>query len=360
MTDRSDGQKKLGRRDVLKGVAGLTFLTTGMAPTIVSGASDELVVNTMGGELEAMFNAHIIPQFEKKFGVKVHNDASGTSSEDYAKIRASRGSPGFDVACVLNGDQMNTGGNEGLLEKITESNVPNIAHCWHQTQYGAYQCYQFNTLCYDPAHMDAPDSWADYWMPGKRYGDKAKGKLLAWHPVNTLAVYTLIKGAQLAGGGQADMAPVWDLLEKQKPYQGAVARTSPEAIPLIEDGQITMFPYWNARASMYIAEGKRFKMVVPKEGGIVVSNGASVPIGAKNKKLAFEFVNFMLDKEQQRNFCLGYHISPARKDIADWPQWFVDSQITTQAKMSSMEFPDSAIVSRDRPKWTLKWQEVMG
>ena len=68
---------------------------------------------------------------------------------------------------------------------------------------------------------------------------------------------------------------------------------------------------------------------------------SAIPIGASNKKLALEFLNFRLDPETQRDFCLGYFASPARPDLTDWPADFVETQITTQAKMNQLDLPDS-------------------
>ena len=42
-----------------------------------------------------------IEPFEKKFGVKVIYDNTGMAAQNYAKIRASRGAPGIDVAGEL-------------------------------------------------------------------------------------------------------------------------------------------------------------------------------------------------------------------------------------------------------------------
>ena len=53
--------------------------------------------------------------------------------QDYAKIRASRGAPGFDVAGLLTPPEVILGVKEGLLEKLTEREVPNLRHLWGKT-----------------------------------------------------------------------------------------------------------------------------------------------------------------------------------------------------------------------------------
>lgn len=72
------------------------------SPFVIPTLSQEvLVVNTQGGEYQEIVERTVIKPFEKKFGVKVTHDPTGTAAEDYAKIRASRGAPGFDVAATL-------------------------------------------------------------------------------------------------------------------------------------------------------------------------------------------------------------------------------------------------------------------
>ena len=72
------------------------------APYVITARAQEtLIVNTQGGEYQELIERVVIRPFEKKFGVRVIHDPTGTASQDYAKIRASRGAPGFDVAGLL-------------------------------------------------------------------------------------------------------------------------------------------------------------------------------------------------------------------------------------------------------------------
>ena len=104
---------KKARRRLLKGAAALAA-----APYVITARSQEtLIVNTQGGEYQELVERVVIRPFEKKFGVKVIHDATGTASQDYAKIRASRGAPGFDVAGLLTPPEVILGVKEGLLEK---------------------------------------------------------------------------------------------------------------------------------------------------------------------------------------------------------------------------------------------------
>jgi putative spermidine/putrescine transport system substrate-binding protein len=134
MTTENVSHNPLDRREFIKrtsaaAVAGLS------APYVWGQKTDEtLVVNSFGGEYQELFEKNIIEPFEKKFGVKVVHDPTGTSSQDYAKIRASKGAPGFDVAAALSPPEVLLGAKEGLLEKITDKEVPNLKYTWEKAR----------------------------------------------------------------------------------------------------------------------------------------------------------------------------------------------------------------------------------
>jgi putative spermidine/putrescine transport system substrate-binding protein len=211
-------KRNVTRRKFLAGTAAIGAGSIA-SPFVISVRSQEvLVVNTQGGEYQEIVERTVLKPFEKKFSVKITNDPTGTAAEDYAKIRASRGAPGFDVAATLTPAEVILGAKENLLEKLSEREVPNIKYLWDKSAtltppYGVVHTVQFSTIMYNKDKIEKPDSWADYWEPQKRYGDKIKGHVIAFHPNNLLSVYALLFAAQLGGGGVDNMDPAWKLPE---------------------------------------------------------------------------------------------------------------------------------------------------
>ncbi|HVF64258.1 MAG TPA: extracellular solute-binding protein [Casimicrobiaceae bacterium] len=335
------------------------------APYVITARAQEtLIVNTQGGEYQELVERVVIRPFEKKFGVKITHDATGTASQDYAKIRAARGAPGFDVAGLLTPPEVILGVKEGLLEKVTEREVPNLKFVHEKTWSvippgsGAAHTLQYAALVYNRDKIERPRSWADYWEPQKRYGEKIKGHVINYNPANLLSVYALIHAAQLGNGGVDNMEPAWARLKAQKPYVGVVVTGSAEAVPHFENGEVWISPYWSARSGYYIDRGMPFEMVIPQEGVIGLFDVACVPTGAKNKKLAYEFLNWRLDRDVQREWALAYFSSPTRPDV-DLPAKFTATQIVTKEQMAKTQFPDSDVIGARRKDWTLKWQEIM-
>jgi hypothetical protein len=125
--DRLADSLALSRRSILKAGGGLAAcLAAGTAPAVVARAQETLIVNSQGGEYQQIFERTVIEPFKEQFGVTVIHDPTGTASQDFAKIRASGGAPGFDVAVVLTPPEVILGAREGLLLPITEDKVPNL------------------------------------------------------------------------------------------------------------------------------------------------------------------------------------------------------------------------------------------
>ncbi len=350
----------LTRRGVLQASAGALA-----APFVTPAlAADTLVVNGYGAEYQDILMRTTIEPFQKKFGVQVTYDNTGTAAQNYAKIRASRGAPGFDVAGELTPPEVLLGQKEKLLEPISEAEVPNLKYVWAKSRgiipaTGVVHSYQYLALLWNKTHLEKPASWANYWQPGTAYDDKVKGHLIAFEPANLLSVYALIMAAKLQRGGLDNMQPAWDLLKAQKPWIGVSVMASDAAAPYFENDQVWLAPFWSARSGYYVSKNYPLDFTIPKEGTIGLANCASVPVGAANKKLAFEFINFRLDPDVQRAFNLAYHSSPGRPDITDWPADYAAAQIVTEQKMASVDFPDSAVIGSKRGEWTRQWQEIM-
>ena len=327
-------------------------------------AADTLAVTGYGGEFRELFTKTVIEPFEKKFSVQVLYDESGGTAP-YPRVRATKGTPGFDVVGETTAPMIFLGAKEKLYEPITEAQVPNLKYAFKKSAQimppnGIVQTYQYLALIWDTKKIDKPESWLDYWQPVSKYGDKIKGHVITHAPSNfPLLIYAMIMGARAKGGSETNMDAAWDLLRGLKPYIGTVAATSAQAVPYMENEQVWLMPFWSARAALYAARGLPFGMTIPKEGTIALANCSAVPVGAANKKLAFEFLNFRLDPEIQKAFCEAYFASPGRPDITGFAPDCVAQQITTEEKMGTMVFPDDQLIAQKQREWTLQRQEIM-
>ena len=352
------------RRKMLK-TGGAVALASSVGPWPIARAAETLTVAAYGGEFEDIFKRTVITPFEKKFSVQVIYDNSSSQTQMYAKMRAWRGNAPFDIAAEMAAGQIILGAKEKVLEPITEREVPNLKYVFEASRklippYGIVQNYQYLALIWNKAKVKQPTTWPDYWQAQKTYGEDIKGHILAHGMSNyELCAYALIMGAKARGGDERHMDAAWEMLKAQKPYLGPVVDTSAAAVPYMENQQIWIGPYWSARSAYYINRGFPIGMTVPKEGTISLGTTSGVPTGSKNKKLAFEFMNFRLDPDIQRAFCLEYFISPGRPDIPDWPADFAERQVVNEEKMKAMTFPDLDYLAAQQRPWTETWQDIL-
>ena len=198
-----------------------------------------------------------------------------------------------------------------------------------------------STRCvYNKDKIERPRSWADYWQPEKRYGDKIKGHVINYNPANLLSVYALIHAAQLGGGGVDNMEPAWALLKAQKPYVGVVVTGSAEAAPHFENGEVWISPYWSARAGYYIGRGLPYGMV-DAEGrrDRPASTSACVPVGAQEQEARLRVHQLRARPGDAARMGLAYFSSPARGDITDWPKASPRRQIVTKEQFDQDPVP---------------------
>ncbi len=317
----------VSRRTFIRGAAGAAFV--GAAPHVVLAQTPEtLVVNTQGGEYQEIVEATVLKPFEKKFGVRVVHDPTGSASQDYAKIRAARGAPGFDVAGLLTPPEMILGAREKLLEPVTEREVPNLRHCWSVAARVIPSVGVAHTLQYAATDLQQGQGRAAA-LVGRLLGagqalrrshPRPRHQLQSGQPALRLRADprrpTRRRRRRQHGAGLGAVARAEAVRrrrgDRHRPRRCRISRTA--RCGSRRTG--ARAPATTSRAAC------PFDMVVPEEGVIGLFDCAAVPVGAKNKKLAYEFLNFRLEPEVQRAFSLAYFCSPGRGDIADWPAEF--------------------------------------
>ncbi|MHC2296370.1 ABC transporter substrate-binding protein [Rhizobium mongolense] len=322
---------------------------------VTSGSAETLVVNSYGGPYEKIIHERIIEPFEVKFGIDVLYDAVGSASQDYAKIKATGGRPGFDVV-VMTASQSLDGCKEGLLEKFTPETVPNLARLSPAIAAVAGPCgavheVQYLSLLYRKDKLPkAPDSWSAL------LDENLRGKIILPTFQNIMAAY-LMEVLSVANGG--------DLLDNVEPGFAAMAKLAKQSIGFeqsssvmetyIKDGQVWAMPFWNGRAQLLADSGLPVDYVLPKEGSIPLVATLNIPKDAENRQAALRFVNFFLEKTSQEAWVTGYKVGSARTDI-DVPADIRAKQITTEADLKALLLPDLGAVATRLSAWGKRWE----
>lgn len=334
----------------------VALVVSGCASTGTGDGGDVLVVEGYGAEYQQLFDEHIAKPFTEKTGIEVQYSAVGSASERYAAVRAAQGDPGFDVA-VLTDLELFQGSRDGLLDPVSEQQVPNLAGVSKKIRDAAYGAgvihdVQQVALMYKRSLFPTPPtSWNAMWDPEYRKG------ALIFNPTNIMGFYQVLSAAELDGGSITDPAPGFARIADLATSALATPQASAEAVPYMQKGTATVFPYQDGRAAIY-AKTTDYDYTVPQEGTYAVLGALGIPVGAKHKDAAHEFMDFWLSPEVQQRWAMAYNVGPAVTGL-QFPAEFAGKHVTTAEQIDKLKIADPEIVARDRTEWSRRWAEAV-
>lgn len=327
---------------------------------VLSGAAtlahgQQLIVNSYGGPYEQIIHDAIIKPFEEQFGVSVIYDAVGSAQQDYAKIKATNGRPGFDVV-VMTASQSLEGCREGLLEPLSAQTIPNLAHLNSAISAVAGECgavheIQYLSLLYRTDMLEqAPVSWTDL------FDERLDNRIVLPTFANIMAAFlTQVMSSVHGGDLDNNIDPGFEAMARLAAQSIGFEQASAILESYIQDGRVWAMPFWDGRAQLLVDSGAPVDYVLPKEGSIPLIATLNVPVGADNKELAIQFVDFFLEKTSQERWVEGYKVGSARSDI-EVSEEARARKITTQADLDALLLPDLTSLAANLSAWGQRWE----
>lgn len=321
-----------------------------------TNSEDTLVVAGFAAEYEDLFKEVIAKPFTEETGIKIEYSSGSSASEYYAQIRASQGEPGFD-AVVMTYPEVYQGAQDELLAPITEEEVPNLAgipDTLRDVTQGVsiVQDVQYISMMYNKsAFPEPPTSWNDIWDPKYRSG------ALLFNPSNFVGVLQILVAAGLDGGDEDNVEPGFKRIAELAQYAAGTPTTSAEAVPFMEQGTATAFPYLDGRAAIY-AQEYDYDYTIPKEGTYASLGTLSLPTGATNKEAAYKLMDFWLRPEIQKKWAEAYNVGPSVTGIEFDPE-FAEKHITTPEQLADLKIADAATILEKRSDWSQTWAEAI-
>ncbi|UXN67905.1 ABC transporter substrate-binding protein (plasmid) [Devosia neptuniae] len=323
------------------------------ATTIAHG--QELIVNSYGGPYEQIIQDAIIKPFEEQYGVSVIYDAVGSSQQDYAKIKATNGRPGFDVV-VMTASQSLEGCREGLLEPLSVETIPNLAHLNAAVSAVAGECgavheLQYLALLYRTDMLEeAPVSWTDL------FDERLDNRIVLPTFANIMAAFLTQLMSSVHGGDiDNNIDPGFEAMARLAAQSIGFEQASAILESYIQDGRVWAMPFWDGRAQLLVDSGAPVDYILPEEGSIPLIATLNVPVGADNKELALKFVDFFLEKTSQERWVEGYKVGSARADI-EVSEEARARKITTQADLDALLLPDLTSLAANLSTWGQRWE----
>jgi putative spermidine/putrescine transport system substrate-binding protein len=338
------------------GLSAATLAACTSTSTDGGSSGNVLVVEGYAAEYQGLFEKTIAKPFTDRTGIKIRFTAGGSASESYAAIRASNGDPGVDAA-VMTSLELYQGSRDKLLAPVTPDKVPNLAKEPQKLRDNAYgvgiiQDVQEVVLMYRKKLFPRPpSSWNVMWQPQYRSG------ALIFNPANIVGVYAVLSAAELDGGGIDDAGPGFSRIRTLAKYALATPQASAEAVPFMEKGTATVFPYLDGRGAIY-ARTTDYDYTVPREGTYASLGALGIPSGAAHKQAAYKFMDYWLSPEVQQRWAQAYNVGPAITGLR-FPAAFAAKHITTPAQLDKLKIADAATVVKNRTAWGQRWSEAV-
>lgn len=328
-------------------VSSTIFLSSAMAA--------DIYVGSYGGSTETVLKQRVIPAFEKLTGDKIVYVA-GNSTDTLAKLQAEKNNPQFDVVLIDDGP-MEQAVQYGFCANLEPAPIykdlyplARIAGGEKALALGVVATGIFyNEAAFKKAGWAAPDSWEN--LTDKKYS----GKLVIPPISNGYGLQTLIKFAELRGGGTGNIDPGFTALTKEVAPNVLAWEPSPgKMTELFQNGDAVIGVWGSGRVKALQDTGFPVKFVYPKEGAFALLTAVCAVAKPSPKPNAQKFVQYLFSPEVQATLAAGQAWGPVNSKVKLPPE--VAAQVPYgSAQIAKLQSVDYKIVNAKRAEWTNRW-----
>jgi spermidine/putrescine transport system substrate-binding protein len=249
-----------------------------------------------------MISSNILEEFSRKTGIKINAKNVETDAEVFVYIADKNTS--YDIALVsdylipqlinknsVSPIQKDEIPNYDLIDKIFKSNTndsPSSGDIIYSTPY-IWNIFGIG-INTESIRTTKELSWKSLFEPMNQR------ICLPDDPLALCSIAAIAKGYDLQKLGATEMNAVSRALKEQKKNVEIYTDTN---IPLLLVNTVIPLAYASYKTVLLSHEyNKKIQFIIPKEGGLLVTNDWIILERSNNKKLALEFINFCLEKEQ--------------------------------------------------------------
>lgn len=264
----------------------------------------------------------LVREFEKQNNCKVVIDIFDSNEFMYSKLKA--GGTGYDV--ILPTSYMaRVMFEQNMLEKLDHSKLPNIRFVNQKVlsdlaidkkmEYSVPYMLGYTCVAYNKDKVGKlPESW-DVFSNAKYAG---KMTMLNDHR-ETIGAALFFLGKSMNDTNDADLAKAKEILLKWKKN---LAKFDNELYKVgIQSGEFLIVQGYSGDLFQVLAESPNLAYMCPKEGISMSCDDWVIPASAKNKELAYKFIDFLCEpKNAAKNMeftCYSAPIPEARKYVSE-------------------------------------------
>ncbi len=297
-----------------------------------SAFAEQITFISQGGAYQEAQTKAILDPVAEKLGITINQDSS-PDAWPVIKTQGATGKPVWDVVDTPTKDCIR-GGEQGLIEKLDFSKIPNAAKMpeKYKTPYSAAYEFYSSVLAYNKTKFgdNPPQSWADFWDVKKFPGTRA----LRNHPLATLEAALLADGVAPDKIYPIDVDRAFKKLEEIKPHITVWWTSGGQSAQLLSDGEVDMEMAWNGRVSAVQKEGSDVGFTFNQ--GFLQNTSLCILKNAPNLETAIKFVNEALAPEIQANLPLEIDYGPGN------PEAFKTGKIPAERAAELPSAPDNA------------------
>lgn len=258
-----------------------------------------------------------LSSFTENTGIEVQYDLYANLEEMFAKFQA--GNPGYDI--IFPSDYMiETMIAADMLVELDRSKIPNFANVDEAflnpsfdpgCKYNAPYFWGSVGIGYRKSKVGEVDSWSILFDSDKHSGRMA---MLADQRF-VMGVALLYLGYSANTKNQDEINAARDLLIKTKKHlKGFVPDSGQD---MLISGDIDLVMEWNGDILKVMEEDDDLSYVIPKEGTVIWVDGLSIPKGAPNIDLAYEFINHVMDAKVNAEIANTIHYATTNKSARE-------------------------------------------
>ncbi len=320
----------------------------------LAGAQTTLYVGAYGGSTETLFRETIIPAFEAKHGAKVVY-VPGNSTDTLAKLSAQRAKQDLSVALIDDGP-MYQAAEQKLCAPLPDAPVMKEiypgARMIGDRSIGlgfiatglAYNKDVFKRNGWAP-----PTSWNDLADP------KYKGKVVIPPITNGYGLLTLVMMARMNGGGEKNIDPGFEVMQKKIAPNVVAWEGSPGRMAqMLQTGEAALVVWGNGRVQAVIDQGAPVEFVYPKEGAISIMTAVCVVEGAPQPALGRAMLEALLSPGVQAQLAQKQGWGPVNK-TTQLPPDVAARVVFGPERVDKLISVDYGIINAKRAEWTNRW-----
>jgi putative spermidine/putrescine transport system substrate-binding protein len=324
----------------------------------------ELVVAAWGGKFKEGWDKSLIPDFERRYGVKIVWSVGQNSGGTLAKILAQKDNPQIDVALLDVGPHSQAVAL-GLVEKLDLARLPNSKDLYdlafEPDNYGINFAISgtgliYNTKVFGASNWQPLTSWLDLFRP------ELKGRIAVHSVRSSSGVDLLLAFSRMGGGGERNVDPGFAKLKELKPSLLTIVISGNELAPLLQQEEIVASSLSIDDYSTMVAKGLPVKFVWPKEGSYGFNETATIVKGRPpaSQDLAYKFIDMLLSKEEQENSAKYIGFGPLNKTV-ELPPDIAEKVVYGADTLKRLNATNWPIVNQSRAAWIDRWsKEIEG